>query len=359
MADTYLMMDENTRLELQQKTQDSVQQLLTLQGNKQCADCDELHPKWASTNLCTFICIQCCGVHRSLGTHISKVKSTSLDMWSQEEFSNFVELNSGPAAHYTFEAEQEQRANNERVNAYYEATLSLCPDWHKPTKNSSMAYRKEYITAKYIHLYFTPHLHNRHPTIPAPTIKDTTTAANDGSAVVSPRSRSKSFKFRLKKVIQALSDDASSSSNLGRVIFSGILTVNLKCATNVVAMDVSGTSDPYCLIASGPASSPHTVYPGQTGKSSIQWKTLNPVWNQVLTVSVADLESDVLHLEMWDKDKMSKDDFMGYCRIPLKDVFLTPSVPQQDPSTEHPLSVKLQDVKSGMVHLSLSFISLQ
>ena len=50
--------------------------------NRVCADCQCKPSKWASTTLGVFICIECSGVHRSLGTHISFVRSCTLDEWS-------------------------------------------------------------------------------------------------------------------------------------------------------------------------------------------------------------------------------------------------------------------------------------
>ncbi|RKP35109.1 hypothetical protein BJ085DRAFT_989, partial [Dimargaris cristalligena] len=38
-------------------------------------------PRWASVNLGIFICLQCSGIHRSLGTHLSQVRSVDLDRW--------------------------------------------------------------------------------------------------------------------------------------------------------------------------------------------------------------------------------------------------------------------------------------
>jgi hypothetical protein len=37
-----------------------------------------------SINLGVMICISCSGIHRQLGTHISKVRSTTLDSWDKE-----------------------------------------------------------------------------------------------------------------------------------------------------------------------------------------------------------------------------------------------------------------------------------
>ncbi|RDX95203.1 ADP-ribosylation factor GTPase-activating protein AGD12, partial [Mucuna pruriens] len=47
--------------------------LLLQRDNRLCADCNSPDPKWASANIGVFICLKCCGVHRSLGSHISKV----------------------------------------------------------------------------------------------------------------------------------------------------------------------------------------------------------------------------------------------------------------------------------------------
>ncbi|CEH12232.1 ap-domain-containing protein [Ceraceosorus bombacis] len=67
-------------------------QLLKEPGNDQCADCGGRSPRWASWNLGIFICVQCAGVHRKLGTHITKVKSLTLDTWTREQVDRMKEV---------------------------------------------------------------------------------------------------------------------------------------------------------------------------------------------------------------------------------------------------------------------------
>lgn len=53
------------------------------QGNWWCADCGSgSKVEWVSINLGIILCIECSGIHRSLGTHISKVRSLTLDIKS-------------------------------------------------------------------------------------------------------------------------------------------------------------------------------------------------------------------------------------------------------------------------------------
>ena len=49
------------------------------EANMRCADCSSPKPDWCSINLGCLLCIECAGVHRSLGSHLSKVRSLRLD----------------------------------------------------------------------------------------------------------------------------------------------------------------------------------------------------------------------------------------------------------------------------------------
>ncbi|KAK5078694.1 ARF GAP with effector function(s) [Lithohypha guttulata] len=80
--------------------------LVKLESNKVCADCKKnKHPRWASWNLGVFVCIRCSGIHRGMGTHISRVKSVDLDAWTDEQLQSVLKW------------------GNARANKYWEAKL--------------------------------------------------------------------------------------------------------------------------------------------------------------------------------------------------------------------------------------------
>ncbi|KYQ93024.1 pleckstrin (PH) domain-containing protein [Tieghemostelium lacteum] len=112
------------------ENKEALNRLLQLPCNRVCADCGASDPIWASINIGIFICINCSGVHRNLGTHISKVRSVTMDIWDSSVIEFF-----------------QNQMGNERANHVWEANLSDAS--LKLNPNSTMEEREKYIRSKY------------------------------------------------------------------------------------------------------------------------------------------------------------------------------------------------------------------
>lgn len=118
-----------------------LEQIRSLPGNDICADCNSPNPKWASINIGITLCIECSGIHRSLGVHISKVRSITLDDWEPESIKLMTEL------------------GNRLVNDVYEAKDDV--SMVKPDISSTRAEREPWIRAKYVEKRFVSKIRPR------------------------------------------------------------------------------------------------------------------------------------------------------------------------------------------------------
>uniref|UniRef100_A0A673AB63 ArfGAP with GTPase domain, ankyrin repeat and PH domain 2 n=1 Tax=Sphaeramia orbicularis TaxID=375764 RepID=A0A673AB63_9TELE len=106
----------------------ALQAIRNAKGNGLCVDCEAPNPTWASLNLGALICIECSGIHRNLGTHLSRVRSLDLDDWPGELTQVLAAI------------------GNHMANSIWEC----CTQGRtKPTPNATREERESWIRAKY------------------------------------------------------------------------------------------------------------------------------------------------------------------------------------------------------------------
>ncbi|XP_072222539.1 arf-GAP with GTPase, ANK repeat and PH domain-containing protein 2 isoform X3 [Leuresthes tenuis] len=106
----------------------ALQAIRNAKGNSLCVDCEAPNPTWASLNLGALICIECSGIHRNLGTHLSRVRSLDLDDWPGELTQVLAAI------------------GNHLANSIWE---SCTQGRTKPTPNATREERESWIRAKY------------------------------------------------------------------------------------------------------------------------------------------------------------------------------------------------------------------
>ncbi|GMI72242.1 hypothetical protein like AT1G03370 [Hibiscus trionum] len=91
------------------------------------------------------------------------------------------------------------------------------------------------------------------------------------------------------------------------------LVVDVIEARNIPAMDLNGLSDPYVKLQLGK----------QRHRTKVVKKSLNPSWGEVFVFKVGDLKGELI-ISVLDEDKFFNDDFVGYLKLPISQVFEAP-----------------------------------
>ncbi|MQL95126.1 hypothetical protein Taro_027794 [Colocasia esculenta] len=312
-----------------------LKELLHRSDNHFCADCGAPDPKWASANIGVFICLKCSGVHRSLGTHISKVLSVTLDEWSEDEIDSMVEV-----------------GGNSYANAIYEAFLP--EGFSKPGPDASADQRTKFIRSKYELQEFLK-----------PSLRIVSLSSSRNSL------QSSDFGKDLDDGLES----EPSKTDVGMVEFIGVLKVKVVKGTNLAVRDML-SSDPYVVLVLGQ----------QRVQTNVVQSNLNPVWNEELQLSVPQ-DYGPMRVQVFDHDTFSADDIMGEAEVDLQPL-ITSAMAFGDPDllgnmqigkwlkshdnaliedspiniidgkVRQDVSLKLQNVESGQVELEMEWISL-
>ena len=102
-----------------------------------------------------------------------------------------------------------------------------------------------------------------------------------------------------------------------------VVKLTLHEATGLCKKDIFGASDPYAIIyreAVGSFGSTDPTKPTNTlGRTKTIPRTLNPVWNEAFEIDV-DMFKHVLIVDVFDENRMTRDDFLGRVTIPMYNV---------------------------------------
>ncbi|ENN74048.1 hypothetical protein D910_08544 [Dendroctonus ponderosae] len=132
-------------------------------GNGFCVDCDSPNPDWASLNLGVLMCIECSGIHRNLGSHISRVRSLDLDEWPPGNQSVMLTIGN-TLANSVWESQVHNRTKPTPTSSR-EEKVKRCDCFGLIFATCEMFFspQERWIRAKYEHKEFLPAPNNTMP----------------------------------------------------------------------------------------------------------------------------------------------------------------------------------------------------
>ncbi|CAK9043145.1 Probable ADP-ribosylation factor GTPase-activating protein AGD6 (ARF GAP AGD6) (Protein ARF-GAP DOMAIN 6) (AtAGD6) (Protein ZIGA2) [Durusdinium trenchii] len=113
-----------------QMPKDIEARIRAMPGNNLCVDCNNNAPQWASVTYGTLMCLECSGQHRSLGVHLSFVRSIQMDSWTEKQIAAMEKSGGNQKLVEFFEARGINKSMriaqkyNTKQAAYYKERLS-------------------------------------------------------------------------------------------------------------------------------------------------------------------------------------------------------------------------------------------
>ncbi|KAL2649931.1 hypothetical protein R1flu_018059 [Riccia fluitans] len=133
-------------------------------GNEICADCGTPDPDWASLNLGVLLCIECAGIHRNLGVHVSKMRSLTLDVkvWEPSVIAFFLSVGNVYANSIWEEELARPRSSSRRFDRS-SGNLDQKDMLFKPQPRDPLSVKERYIHLKYVDRRFLRKAGSNHP----------------------------------------------------------------------------------------------------------------------------------------------------------------------------------------------------